>query len=204
MTNFLISKIFAKINVAIKLPIWFIVNYFRIKMEFVSYEKFPRINGFILIVNRGKIVLGKNLIITSNNSSNPVGNSNRTALYCSLNGKIIIENDVSMSNVTIFSQKEIKIEKYVMLGGGVQILDSDFHPLNLEDRIAHTIKKITSKPILLKKGRFVGANSIILKGVTIGENAIIGAGSVVRNNIPENEIWAGNPAVFIKKNDYSN
>lgn len=45
---------------------------------------------------------------------------------------------------------------------------------------------------------FIGAHSIILKGVTVGRNSIIGAGSVVARNIPENEIWAGNPAKKIK------
>ena len=49
------------------------------------------------------------------------------------------------------------------------------------------------------KDAFIGARSIICNAVTIGENSIIGAGSVVTKDIPANEIWAGNPARFIKK-----
>ena len=199
MINFLLSKVLAKIKNAIKFPIWYVFNYLKFKIELVSYDKFPIVSGFILLVNRGEINLGKDIVITSNNYTNPVGNGNRTAIYCSSTGKITIEDYVSMSNVTIFSQEEIIIEKNEMLGGGVQILDSDFHPLQMEGRMLHDITKIISKPILLKQGCFIGANSIILKGVTIGQNAVIGAGSVVSKNIPDNEIWGGNPAQFIKE-----
>ena len=54
-------------------------------------------------------------------------------------------------------------------------------------------------PIIVGDDVFVGANSIILKGVIIGARVIIGAGSVVTKNIPSDEIWAGNPAKFIRK-----
>lgn len=54
-------------------------------------------------------------------------------------------------------------------------------------------------PITIEDHAFIGAHSIILKGVTIGKCSIVGAGSVVTHNIPEHEIWAGNPAKFIRK-----
>lgn len=53
--------------------------------------------------------------------------------------------------------------------------------------------------VRIKKGAFIGAGSIITKPITIGENSIVGAGSVVTKNIPANEVWAGNPARFIKR-----
>ena len=53
--------------------------------------------------------------------------------------------------------------------------------------------------MIIEDNVFIGAHSTILKGVTIGQNSIIGACSVVTKNIPPNEIWAGNPAKFIKK-----
>lgn len=53
--------------------------------------------------------------------------------------------------------------------------------------------------VVIKDGAFIGAHTIVLKGVTIGERSIVGAGSVVSRSIPDYEIWAGNPAKFIKK-----
>ena len=53
-------------------------------------------------------------------------------------------------------------------------------------------------PIIVKDNVFIGANATLLKGITIGENTIIGACSVVTKNVPANQIWAGNPAKFIK------
>jgi acetyltransferase-like isoleucine patch superfamily enzyme len=56
-----------------------------------------------------------------------------------------------------------------------------------------------SEPIVIGDDVFIGANSIVLKGVNIGDRSIIGAGSVVSKNIPADEIWAGNPIKFIKR-----
>ena len=56
-----------------------------------------------------------------------------------------------------------------------------------------------SKPVIIEENVFVGAQCIILKGSCIGRNSVVGAGSVVSANIPENEVWAGNPARFVRK-----
>lgn len=70
--------------------------------------------------------------------------------------------------------------------------------MNYEDRI-HGDKNINAAPIMIKDGAFIGTRSIILKGVTIGERSIVEAGSVVTKSIPHDEVWAGNPAQFIKR-----
>ena len=55
-----------------------------------------------------------------------------------------------------------------------------------------------SKPILVKKGSWIGANVIILPGVTIGRNSVVGAGSIVTKSVSDHSIVAGNPAVVIE------
>ena len=61
------------------------------------------------------------------------------------------------------------------------------------------MKHRAEKPVAICDNAFIGAKSIILKGVTIGENSVIGAGSVVTKSVPANQIWAGNPAKFIRE-----
>jgi acetyltransferase-like isoleucine patch superfamily enzyme len=78
------------------------------------------------------------------------------------------------------------------------IWDTDFHPLDYLARRKHDTSMIKTRPVVIGNDVFIGANSIILKGTTIGDRAIIGAGSVVSGNIPADQIWGGNPAKFIK------
>jgi acetyltransferase-like isoleucine patch superfamily enzyme len=131
-----------------------------------------------------------------------------------LNGKCRIEvrdgavltigDNVGMSDVTITSHEKITIGNNVLLGVGTQIRDTDNHSLNPQDRLTGLDwKNKKTSPIVIKDNVFIGAYSFILKGVTIGENAIVGAGSIVTKNIPANEIWAGNPARFLKSTNFN-
>ena len=76
-------------------------------------------------------------------------------------------------------------------------MDSSGHPVvgrGQPDEAA----RITSSPVKIKSGAWIGLNAIILKGVTIGKNAVVGAGSVVTSDVPDNCIVSGNPAVIVK------
>lgn len=108
-----------------------------------------------------------------------------------------------MSNVAITAFMSVRIGDNVLIGAGVKIYDTDFHPLEAEYRYGDCKSNEYTKcrSIIIEDGAFIGAHSIILKGSNIGKNCIIGAGSVVSGIIPENEVWAGNPARFIRKQD---
>ena len=112
---------------------------------------------------------------------------------------LTIGEDVGFSNSTIFCREEITIGDHTIIGGNSKIWDTDFHPTSIEQRIRDINSNAKTSPIHIGKYAFIGADVTIMKGVSIGDFAVVGAGSVVRSNIPENEVWAGNPAVFIKK-----
>lgn len=111
-----------------------------------------------------------------------------------------MKRGAGISNTAIVCHNKIIIGKNVFIGGDCKIYDTDFHSINFNKRISEVDDDINTAPIHIKNGSFIGAGTIILKGVTIGERSIIGAGSVVTKDIPDNEIWAGNRVKFIKIN----
>ncbi|WP_325051010.1 acyltransferase [Legionella adelaidensis] len=92
----------------------------------------------------------------------------------------------------------IVIEDDVLIGSGVHLYVNNHRFENTKLPIMEQ-GWYPSKPITLKKGCWIGANAIILPGVSIGENAVVGAGSVVTKNIPAYCVAVGSPAKVIKK-----
>ena len=88
-----------------------------------------------------------------------------------------------------------------MIGGGTNIYDTDFHPIQIEAR--HANQPANNAPITICDNAFIGGHTTILKGVTVGEGSVVGACSVVAKSIPPREIWAGNPARKIRDLDAS-
>jgi len=171
------------------------INYITLKRKHVIYETGLTINGQVKIHGGGIIKIGRNVTINSNEFSNSTGGGHRTHLKSE--GNLIIGNHVGISNSSITALDKIIIEDDVLIGDNCMICDSDFHSLDYTERMeGKGIKKAT---VVIRKGAFIGARVIILKGVTIGEKSVVGAGSVVTKDIPDNQIWAGNPAKFIKK-----
>lgn len=152
----------------------------------------------VFLYRMGGISIGNHVTINSSIDSNPVAGES-TKLCTNCHGKIKIGNRVGISNATIFSFDEIVIEDDVNIGAGAKIYDSDFHSINFKERKANV--GVESKPVKICEGAFIGAEVIVLKGVTIGKHSVVGAGSVVTKNVPDYEIWAGNPAKYIGKKE---
>ena len=115
---------------------------------------------------------------------------------CNICANVLIENDVTVGN-------NVTVKSGVQLWDGVTVEDNVFIGPNVtftNDLFPRS--KVHPKEYLktiIKKGASIGANSTIVCGHTIGENAMIGAGSVVTKDVPAGEVWYGNPARYVKK-----
>lgn len=98
-------------------------------------------------------------------------------------------------NATIVCSNEITIGKNVAIAQNVIIRDSDIHHVIVDDK-----ELPNSSPIYIGNNVWIGTAALILKGVTIGDGAIIAAGAVVTKDVPNNCLVAGNPAKVIKDN----
>lgn len=132
--------------------------------------------------------------------SNLIGLFQRCIIVARYGGKIEIGENCGISGSTIYSWDSIKIGDNTRIGANCKIVDNDFHPIELKHRHNGLNEAYTKKaPIIIGNDCFIGMNSIILKGTTLGNNVVVGAGSVVHGTFPDNCIVAGNPARLIKK-----
>ncbi|MBF6610448.1 MAG: N-acetyltransferase [Chryseobacterium sp.] len=110
---------------------------------------------------------------------------------CNINFNVLIENDVVIGN-------NVTIKPGVQIWDGITLEDHVFVGPNVtftnDNQPKSKNKDFILERTLVRKGASIGANATILPGITIGENAMIGAGSVVTRDVPDNETWIGNPA----------
>ena len=99
-------------------------------------------------------------------------------------------NVVVMYNCLMMAAGGITIDDDVRVAANVQLISNNH---DLHDR-----EILTCKPVHLKRNCWIGAGASILPGVTVGENAVVGAGSVVTKDVADNTVVAGNPAKFMK------
>ena len=160
------------------------------------------------------VSIGDDFTFTSGECYNPLCRNQRGCIITERPNSIIeIGHHVGMSSPCLWAKERITIGNYVNIGGDCIIMDSDAHNLDWRVRDSgemftptESLDNHTAKcaPIVIKDHVLIGAKSIILKGVTIGEGSVIGAGSVVVKDIPANCIAAGNPCKVIKYIKYTN
>ena len=154
------------------------------KLSFYGLTKFKKASS-------ATINIGSKCSFRSKHTSNLIG-INRPCIITALqpNAELNIGDNCGFSGTVIGCFTQITLGNNVRCGANTLITDSDWH---LDDPRAGL-----PKPILIEDNVWLGVNVIVMKGVTIGQNSVIGAGSVVTKNIPANVVAAGNPCKVIK------
>lgn len=183
-------------------PIWYgafkVRDYFFCRMKGLPWQTSWTFWGlpFVQLAKGSKVQIGSYFIAGSLSQCNSIGVFQKVVMKTnSPRASLIIGHHVGISGSSIAVSEHIEIGNYVLIGSGCLITDSDAHPVDPEGR--RSGGKTKTKPIVIEDDVFIGARSIILKGVRISRGSVIGAGSVVTKDVLEYSIVAGNPARVI-------
>ena len=158
------------------------------------YNAIPKLQ-----INRlGSVRIGNNVVF---NSFTDHSWNSCCKLIVLANAELCIGDNSGFNGVMVFCSNRVVVKDNVKIGGGTRISDSNHHSL---DYILRRDSKrdgqfAKNAPVVIGNDVFIGANCYIGKGVSIGDRSIVAAGSVVVKSIPSDEIWGGNPAMFIRK-----
>ena len=183
--------------------IWRFIAYPRVRLSF-AWNQIPWGDGWrfygVPIIQRHRqsaMRFGSGLQLRSSTRSNPLAPNRPVILATWEAGALLsVGNNFAMTGGSICAAQELIIGDNVAVGANCTIMDTDFHPIDSSLR-SQLSSGGGSKPVSIGDNVFIGMNCLILKGVTIGENSVIGAGSVVVSDIPPDIIAGGNPARII-------
>jgi acetyltransferase-like isoleucine patch superfamily enzyme len=161
------------------------------------------ITGIPLIQARaGSIIIGHNVSLNSRNLGYHINIFAPVKIYTSMPKAVVsVGDNTRLHGTCIHAYDRISIGDNCLIAANCQIFDCNRHELsfdNPEKRLESTIK---ASPITIKDNVWIGANSIILPGVNIGEGSVVAAGSIVNKDVPPYSLVGGNPAKIIKTYD---
>ena len=146
-----------------------------------------------------RLYIGDGVTLNSRNKGYHINMHSPVKLFADMPGaEIRIGNNTRIHGTCIHSYQSVSIGNNCLVAANCQIFDGSGHDLsfsNVEDRIN---TKGVSKPVRIEDNVWIGANSLILPGVTIGKGSVISANSVVVKDIPPMVLAGGNPAIIIK------
>lgn len=147
--------------------------------------------------NGGKIQVGNNCKIGTSERGYHAGMPFFTTLLVDRKDALIkIGDNCRLNGVYVHAQKFISIGNNCVMASGVNIIDSNGHETNSNNR---TIGRDQPGDIIIGNNVWIGLNAIILKGTYIGDNSIIAAGSVVKGNFPQNSLITSNTKCIVKQ-----
>lgn len=161
----------------------------------VKFSKLP----LIYIDKNAQLILGNNVVINSDNSRYHLNMHSSSKIILDKPGGVIkIGDNTRIHGTCIHAYQSVSIGKNCLIAANTQIIDGNGHELSFPD-VENRIKTVDQpKPVVIEDNVWIGANVIVLPGVTIGTGSVIAAGSIVSKNIPPMVIAGGNPAKIIK------
>lgn len=126
-----------------------------------------------------------------------IGDQTKIGAFVEIQKNAKVGKNCKISSHT-FICEGVTIEDNVFIGHGVTFINDSFPRATTADGMMQTEKDWKVETTLVKKGASIGSGATILSKVTIGENAIVGAGSVVTKDVPPNSIVAGTPARLLR------
>jgi UDP-2-acetamido-3-amino-2,3-dideoxy-glucuronate N-acetyltransferase len=145
------------------------------------------------------VILGKDIILNAfvNLYGCQIGDNTKIGTFVEIQKGAKIGKNCKISSHT-FICEGVTIEDNVFVGHNVTFINDPYPRATTQDGNLQTEDDWVCVPTLIKKGASIGSAATLLSGITVGENAIVGAGSVVTKDVPQNTIVAGNPARIIR------
>lgn len=179
-----------------------IYNCILFSLKGIKLQQAIEINGRIILCGfkKANVVLGKGIHINSSMRSNPSGGGTEHTMITVFPGaSLSIGDNVGISNSTIVCRESVTIGNNVDIGVNNVIYDNDMHSVGFLNRMERPDLHIKTAPVVIDDGAWICGHCIILKGVHIGKRSVVAAGSVVTHDVPDDELWGGNPCRFIRK-----
>lgn len=160
---------------------------------------------YLKIPRDGKVILSKNVVINSDFKNTNTALTFRCKFVTGYEGIISVGENTMLNGACIVAYEKVEVGKDCQIASSTIISDTDFHPVNPEIRLkqvrgeSFSFSCVGKKSIKIGNNVWIGWNCTILKGVIIGDDCIVAAGSVVlAGNYPSGSLLAGNPAKVVK------
>lgn len=162
----------------------------------------PTANQRVLLRGKGMVLFGDNIIFGWEmsplfESSYAYVEARRPQSKISIGSGCIFSNDVAIISEHEAEMPSIAIGERCVIGSRFRCYDSDFHGLRAVDR--NNLSAIRTRPVKIGDDCFFGESCMVLKGVTLGNRCVVGAGSVVTQSFPDDSLIAGNPARLVRR-----
>lgn len=157
----------------------------------------------VQVAKGASLSIGDSAVLVSRSSGTALGVSHPVILRClTSEASMEIGDDCGFSGTTICAAKLVRIGNRCLFGADAMVFDTDFHNHAPEGRrYAKPDWDAISREVVIGDDVFIGARAIVCKGVTIGDGAIIAAGSVVVSDVPPKAVAGGNPARVLRMLD---